>query len=76
MDNTFKHYIQNSSNVEFKESEDWWFTRANQQKYIFNIASQLMIHQDYEVSEALDIADDLCSSFHHKYINRSTRKEI
>ena len=76
IDKPFRHYIENSTNVELKESDDWWFSRANQQKYIFNIAAQLVVHQDYAAEDALSIADDLCSEFHARYINKHTRKGI
>ena len=76
IDKQFRHYIENSSNVDLKEQDDWWFSRARQQQYIFNIASQLMVHQDYDSATALSIADELCCEFHKKYINRKTRGEI
>ena len=76
IDTKFRHYIENSTNVNLKESDDWWFTRANQQRYIFQIASQLIIHQDYACDDALTIADELCSEFHKRYISKKTRREI
>ena len=66
------NYITNSSNVTLKEN-NWWFSRENQRKIIFDIAIKLVVDSGEEPSQAIELAEELVDTYHKRHVQKSTR---
>jgi hypothetical protein len=46
------------------QEEEFWFSRGNQKRMVFELGFQLLVSEDMKPKEAIDIAQDYVDTFY------------
>tara|TARA_B110000858_G_scaffold55789_1_gene64836 strand:+ start:2291 stop:2545 length:255 start_codon:yes stop_codon:yes gene_type:complete len=76
IDDTILHSMINQSQfAQPQQDEEFWFSRANQKKMVFDLGARFMVSEEMTSEEAIALAQDYIDTFYETTLSPSGWKK-
>ena len=75
IDDTVLHSMLAQSQFAQPQEEEFWFSRANQKKMVYELGAKLMVAEEMTPKEAIEMAQDYVDTFYSTTLSPSGWKK-
>lgn len=75
IDDTVLHSMLAQSQFAQPQEEEFWFSRANQKKMVYELGAQLLVSEEMTPTEAIAMAQDYVDTFYSTTLSPSGWKK-
>lgn len=74
-DTVLQAMLQQSQYGKPQQEEEFWFSRANQKKMVFELGAKLLVSEEMTPKEAIEMAQDYVDTFYETTLSPSGWKK-
>ena len=75
IDDTILHALLEQSQFSKPQEEEFWFSRAQQKKMVFDLGAKLLVSEEMTPQEAIEMAQDYVDTFYSTTLSPSGWKK-
>ena len=75
IDDTVLHSMLAQSQYAQPQEEEFWFSRANQKKMVYELGAQLLVSEEMTPNEAIEMAQEYVDTFYSTTLSPSGWKK-
>ena len=75
IDDTVLHSMLSQSQYAQPQEEEFWFSRANQKKMVYELGAQLLVSEEMTPNEAIEMAQEYVDTFYSTTLSPSGWKK-